>query len=156
MGIRDIAMGSEKPEPSYNKEKGFNWGKEKDWKNNTIQADDDFGQSWWNKGKQTYKSGAFNPTKEEILRDEEEIDYFTKKETITITIEIKEEEIKETMIDYSMTGDWTEVENKAIEIAYDKLKSILKEEIESKYQMMYSVDNGYKEELDVTITLTKQ
>jgi hypothetical protein len=142
MGIRDITMGSEKEE------------KKEKYKSNLF--DDE--PTWWNKPKK-YKKNEYEPTKEEIERDEKEsfnISGYEKKRQnqIVITMIVKEEQIEDVMDQYWTDANWQPVEDAVIKIAYDRLKELLTQDFESKYNTIFVADECYGS-VEVIITLEK-
>jgi hypothetical protein len=133
-GIREAAMSQEEEEikPFWPKKEYSDPWKEKPYSSKNYFKDE------------------FNPTQEEIERDEKELyGYKEKKEgQIDITIAVKYTELNYEDIkglEYSF-------ETEAIEVAYDKLKTLFNKDFESKYHATYSTEEEY-DAINVIVTL---
>jgi len=162
-GIREAAMSQEEDEiiPKYEPESSWN-----KWPKNQLPL---------------YEKNEFNPTAEEIIRDEKELESYTvikPQGQIDITIGIKYTELKEddydvnwetkskieaTQIAYDQLKklcnkdydvNWeTKSKIEATQIAYDQLKKLCNKDFESKYQAIYTTEEDY-DGINVMIKLT--
>jgi len=165
-GIREIMMDNEKQEEEIKKPKyqpSFQFERDND-KIEEIYDDTQLYQSdyyndagfYSDEDKKRYKN-PWEPTDEELARDEKERQekLIEKEREITISFYITEETISEGLSKEGIFNQ-EEIDERALEIAKEKMYSFFKPEEKQKYNIEYEILDSLQGGINITLTLKQK